>query len=230
MSGTQMKPPVSRALPPLEAGDHLDQKTFHARYEAMPEQVRAELVEGIVHMPSPIKPKHGLPHGMLLYWLVDFQKATPGTQVLDNTSAILGPYSEPQPDACLLVLPEYGGRTHLDPDENLVGAPEFVAEIASSSESYDLHEKRRDYERAGVQEYLVVAVREAQVYWWTRGPQGFVNLPPDPSGIIRSTFFGGLWLDTAALLRGDAARLHEVLAQGLASADHAQLLQRLKRV
>ena len=44
-------------LPPLVNGDHLDQKTFHERYEAMPE-VRAELIGGIVYMSSPQKMRH----------------------------------------------------------------------------------------------------------------------------------------------------------------------------
>jgi hypothetical protein len=47
--------PRARTLPPLENGDQLDQKTFHARYEAMPEDCRAELIGGIVYMPSPQK-------------------------------------------------------------------------------------------------------------------------------------------------------------------------------
>src|SRR6202035_5074153 len=46
-------------LPPLVNGDHLDQKTFHERYEAMPE-VRAELIGGIVYiMSSPQRNRHG---------------------------------------------------------------------------------------------------------------------------------------------------------------------------
>jgi hypothetical protein len=35
-------------MPPLEPGDRLDQKTFHERYEAMPEHVKAELIGGVV--------------------------------------------------------------------------------------------------------------------------------------------------------------------------------------
>jgi hypothetical protein len=33
-------------LPLVEAGDHLDQVTFHERYKAMPEAFRAELIGG----------------------------------------------------------------------------------------------------------------------------------------------------------------------------------------
>src|SRR6266702_624235 len=64
-------------LPPLENGDRLDQKTFHRRYEAMPEHVRAELIGGIVYMASPLKKRHGRPHAMVMGWLSLYEEATP---------------------------------------------------------------------------------------------------------------------------------------------------------
>ena len=41
------RPTTEQTLPPLEPGDCLDQKTFHARYLATPEHVRfvAELAQ-----------------------------------------------------------------------------------------------------------------------------------------------------------------------------------------
>ena len=47
--------PKARTLPPLVAGQQLDQPTFHERYEAMPPETRAELVGGVVYMPSPLR-------------------------------------------------------------------------------------------------------------------------------------------------------------------------------
>jgi Uma2 family endonuclease len=208
------------SLPPLEPGDHLDQETFHARYEAMPDGVRAELIGGVVYMPSPLKPRHGK-HGIrLVRWLAEYQDATPGTEAYDNTTIILGEDSEPQPDAYLVVLPEKGGQTH-EKDEYLVGPPEWIGEIALSSESYDLHSKKRDYERAGVREYLVVALRQAQVFWFVSRQGKFEPLPLGSDGIFRSEVFPGLWLDPAAFLRLDMARVLEVLRQGLAAPEHA---------
>jgi hypothetical protein len=51
--------PDPRILPPLEAGQLLDQPTFHDRYAAMPPSTRAELIGGVVHMPSPMVRDHG---------------------------------------------------------------------------------------------------------------------------------------------------------------------------
>src|SRR5262245_47174960 len=159
-------------IPPLEEGDHLDQRTFHERYEAMPPGVRAELIGGIVFMPSPLKRPHGRMHSRVVHWLTAYEDATPGTEAFDNATAILGEESEPQPDACLLISPARQGQTR-EEDEYIVGAPELIAEVASSSESIDLHRKRGDYERAGVKEYLVVALRQKRVYWFINRGNGF---------------------------------------------------------
>jgi Uma2 family endonuclease len=219
-------------LPPLEAGDRLDQKTFHARYEAMPEHVRAELIRGRVHMPSPLKRRHGRMGPRLIAWLTEYEDGTPGVETYDNTTAILGEESEPMPDAYLLIAPECGGQTRVTEDDYVEGVPEFIGELASSSESIDLHDKRDDYEQAGVKEYLVVALRQRRVYWFILRDSHYQELQPGPDGILRSEVFPGLWLDPAALLRRDAKRIKEVLQQGLASPEHAafvtQLAQRRK--
>ena len=223
--GRPAAPPSDPAVPRLEPGDHLDQKTFHERYEAMPEGFRAELVEGVVVVPSPPGVPHGRPHALLMGRLVHYQAATPGTTALDNPTVILGPESEPQPDGVLLVEPEWGGRTRME-GIYLAGPPELVAEVASSSQAYDLHGKYRDYERAGVPEYLVVVVRDRQVAWFARHADRFRPLGPGPDGLLRSEAFPGLWLDPDALLRGDIAAVLAALDRGLASPEHAAWVER----
>jgi Uma2 family endonuclease len=215
------------ALPPLEAGDHLDQKTFHARYEAMPPSVRAELIGGVVYMPSPLKPAHGETHIEIAGWLWTYKVATPGVEGYDNVTAILSSISEVQPDACLIIAPEKGGQMRVNKKGYLTGAPELVAEVASSSESYDLHSKKADYEKAGVREYVVAAVRPGRVYWFVRRQGRFEERAPDDAGVFRSEVFPGLWLDPEALLRHDSLRVLEVLRQGLATPEHAAWVARL---
>lgn len=214
-------------MPPLEPGDHLDQKTFHERYEATPEHVKAELVGGIVYMPSPLKPKHGRSQLKLMSWLSIYEDATPGVEGFDNTTAILGAEGEPQPDGYLIISPEADGQMHYNIDEYLVGAPELVAEIALSTESIDLHAKRDDYQQAGVQEYLVIALRQSRVFWFVRRDDKFQELQPGPDAILRSEVFPGLWLDPAAALRRDGNRLREVLQMGINSPEHASFVARL---
>ncbi len=213
-------PSVHRASPPLEAGDHLDQPTFHARYEAMPPGVKAELIGGVVYMPSPVSDAHSTPHADLLFWLGYYRAYTPGLLVSDNGTAILADDSEPQPDAALRVA--VGGQTRVDAGGYVVGCPELVCEVANTSASYDLHAKRLDYDRHGAREYVAVVVREGRVAWFARDAAGrLAEVPPDADGVHRSRAFPGLWLDPAALLRGDARRLIDVLDQGLATPGHA---------
>lgn len=218
--------PRKKALPPLENGDHLDQKTFHERYEAMP-NVRAELIGGIVYMASPQKSPHGRYHHKLNYWLGEYENATPGTECQLNSTTLLAANAEPQPDACLLILPEHGGQTWEDDDGYLNGAPEWVGEISDSTESIDLHRKKQDYEKAGVREYMVAAVRTNQVYWFCRRRSKFKELAPGANGIFRSEVFPGLWLDADAFLRRDGKRLLAVLREGIASPEHAAFVKKL---
>ena len=162
-------------------------------------------------MPAALRRPHGRSHSLVMYWLGSYEDATPGAEVYDNTTNILGEESEPQPDACLIILPEKGGQTRFTSDDYLAGAPELVAEIASSTESYDLHSKKLDYERAGVKEYLVVALRQQTVIWFVNLGGKFEQKQPIADGIFHSEVFPGLWLDPAALIRLDGRRLIDVL-------------------
>ena len=48
-------------VPLLEPGDRLTRAEFERRYEAMPELRKAELIEGVVYMPSPVRYRcHGM--------------------------------------------------------------------------------------------------------------------------------------------------------------------------
>jgi len=217
-----------RHLPPLEAGDHLDQATFHARYEAMPPGFRAELIGGVVFVPSPLRKEHGRHHALVMGWLINYWIATPGTETLDNTTAILGDDSEPQPDAALIIEPECGGQTSVSEDGYATGPPEFIVEVASSSESIDLHAKRLDYEQAGVLEYVVVVLRQHVVRWFILQDGTYQEVGADASGLFKSTVFPGLWLDAPALLRCDGRQVMAALQQGLEAPEHAAFVQQLQ--
>ena len=215
-------------LPPLEVGDHLDQATFHARYEAMPANFRAELIGGVVFVPSPLRKAHGRHHALVMGWLTNYWIATPGTETLDNATAILGDDSEPQPDATLIIEPESGGQSSVSEDGYATGPPELIVEVASSSESIDLHRKRRDYEQAGVLEYVVVVLRQHVVRWFVMQDGTYQEVEPDASGIFKSTVFPGLWLDAPALLRLDGRQVMATLQQGIETSEHAAFVQQLQ--
>ena len=228
---TQPAPPAVVSvlhLPLLEAGDHLDQATFHARYEAMPPDFRAELIGGVVFVPSPLRLEHGVSHALVMGWLTNYWGATPGTRVRDNATAILGDDSEPQPDATLVIEPERGGQSSVSEDGYATGPPELIVEVASSSESIDLHAKRRDYEQAGVLEYVVVVLRQRMVRWFVLQDGMYREVEADAHGVFKSTVFPGLWLDAPALLRLDVRQVMATLQHGIETPEHAAFAQQLQ--
>lgn len=224
---TATQQPRIRTLPPLENGDLLDQKTFHARYQAMAEDCRAELIGGIVYMPSPQKVPHSKAQQLVVRWLDEYAEATPGTDALANNTQILGPDSEPEPDACLFILPEYGGQVFVDDDQYLNGPPELIVEVSSATESIDLHRKKQDYQKAGVPEYVVLALRLQRVLWFVRRRGKYQEVPLPADGIHRSRVFPGLWLDAKAILTYQRQHVLAALRQGLATTDHAAFVARL---
>jgi Uma2 family endonuclease len=211
----------------LHNGDRLTQPEFHRRYQAYPEDEKFELIGGIVYMSSPLRRSHGRRHSQLGSIFERFSEATPGVEALDNTTTILGKESELQPDLALRVLSDYGGQSRETADDYVVGPPELVTEISHSTRSIDLHRKRLDYQQAGVREYLVFCIEEPDLIWFRFRPRG--RIVPDIDGICRSRVFPGLWIDAAALVAGDRARVNEVLRQGLSSPEHTAFLRRLER-
>jgi Uma2 family endonuclease len=213
----------------VEAGDHLDQATFHERYKAMPPKFRAELIGGVVIVPSPLLSEHGECHVMVMGWLINYSIAIPGTRVRDNATVILGPTSEPQPDAVLIIDPGYGGQTGIAADGYATGAPELIVEVASSSASIDLHAKRRDYEQAGVLEYVVVVLRQRVVRWFVLQAGAYREASAGSGSVFTSTVFPGLWLDAEALLQLNGSLMMDTLHWGLATPEHTAFVQQLQR-
>lgn len=147
---------ASTTAPRLESGDRLTRAEFERRYEAMPNVKKAELVEGVVYMPSSARiQRHGVPNSVIVSWFGQYAAYTPGVEAGDNATVRLDLDNEPQPDAMLRIRPEAGGQSTDSDDDFVEGAPEFAAEIASNSASYDLHQKKNAYRRNRVREYLV---------------------------------------------------------------------------
>ncbi|MDJ1181817.1 Uma2 family endonuclease [Roseofilum casamattae] len=203
-------------LPPLENGDKLTRSEFERRYNAMPRVKKAELIEGIVYIASAPRAKfHGKPHAHIMAWLGVYEAATPGVETLDNATVRLDTNNEPQPDALLRIETE--GQSTISDDDYVEGAPELIVEIAASSASLDLNQKRNVYCCHKVREYLVWRTYDNALDWfcWQNGE--YVRLNPDADGIFRSVVFPGLWLPKDALLAGNLARVLEVLQEGIAT-------------
>jgi Uma2 family endonuclease len=205
---------------PLVEGQRLDRATFHERYEAMPPGTRVELINGVVYMPSPMGRDHSKAELSAGVWLNYYADHTPGVEALANASTLLGPLSEPQPDALLYILPEFGGRVRPDP-QYVRGIPELVVEVARATRYVDLGPKLDEYERQGVLEYLVRAFDPDEILWHVWSAGRYVLVEPDDDGLVRSRTFPGLWLDPLALLADNTIRLRAVIDQGRTTREHA---------
>jgi Uma2 family endonuclease len=216
-----METEVDVAIPPLRHGDRLTRDEFERRYHAMPGVKKAELIDGVVHMPSPVHARqHSNPHGRLMAWLADFEERTPGIFLGDNGTVRLDAANEPQPDGLLLILPEYGGQARISDDDYIEFAPELVAEVSASTEATDLGRKFDIYATRGVREYVVWLVNRGEIVWSVRRDDQFVPLPPGPDGVFRSEVLPGLWLDPSSLIHRDRARRIAVADSGAASPEY----------
>lgn len=213
-------------LPPLESGDRLSRAEFERRYEAMPHLKKAELINGVVYVGSPVLiPTHAQPHAQVITILGNYVFATPGVDFADNGSVRMDDDNEPQPDVCLWINAPGKGQAHVDEDDYLLGAPELVIEVAASSASYDLHDKMEVYRHNGVREYGVWRTYQHKFDWFRLAGDDFQPVFPDTRGVIASAAFPGLWLNVKALLTGDLAAVMADLQAGLQSDEHQQFVE-----
>lgn len=217
-----------RPLPPLINGDHLSRVEFERRYNAQPQIKKAELIEGIVYMPSPVHlEKHSKPHSRIVMLLGNYAAATPGVDFGDNVTLRLDRENEVQPDAFLRIKEEHGGQSRAGADDYLEGPPELIVEVAASSAAYDLYEKLRVYRRNGVQEYLVLLAHEKETRFFHLVADVYEPSVPDQNGLYRSKTFPGLVLHADKFWADDLAGLLDALAAGLDDVEHEAFVDKL---
>lgn len=192
----------------LENGDRLNRVEFERRYTASNIK-KAELIEGLVYVVSPLRfTPHAEPHGRIIGWLIAYQAMMTGLKVGIEPTVRLDADNEPQPDAVLFRL---GGNAQVDEDGYITGSPELIVEIAASTVSYDLHAKKRSYERNGVKEYIVWRTLDQAIDWFILENDKYVELAADDAGIIHSREFEGLRLNVTAILNGDMSAVLKTL-------------------
>jgi hypothetical protein len=229
VASTTTTQPKTHGIPPLENGDHLTRDEFERRYDAMPELKKAELLQGVVFMPSPVRADaQEEPHANLLWWTNAYKVATPFVRNSADATVRLDDDNEPQPDATLFIESAYGGQAALDLDGYIEGAPEWTGEVTASSASYDLHWKMEVYRQFGVREYLVWRVLDEEFDWFILKRGRYEEMQP-VRGILKSKVFPGLWLHAKAMLDDDLPKALAVLNQGLATPEHAAFAEQLRK-
>lgn len=208
---TNPQPLVSR----LVTGIHMSREEFLRAWEATPELKNAELIEGIVYVPSPVSPSHAFFDSLLISRLVIYAASKPGLEAGNNATWIMLE-SSPQPDAHLRRLPEFGGTSGIA-GNLLNGAPELAVEICVTSREVDFGPKLALYQRAGVREYITLETLISRVQWRVLDNGSCRNIEPDAEEVFRSDFLPGLWLDSKALWSRDSGALLATLQKGIAA-------------
>jgi Uma2 family endonuclease len=186
----------------LENGAVMSRERFHALYSECEGLERVELIEGVVYMPSPVRvEQHQRPAKLCYQWLMAYEDLHRGqVEAMNGASVLLDDRNEPIPDVMLY---------RLSPDRfedgYVKGTPELVVEVAASTTSRDLHQKKRAYERNGVREYIVWRTVDKAIDWFQLREGVYATREPDADGIIESEEFPGLRLDVRAMLAGDRA-------------------------
>ncbi|MDZ8186561.1 MAG: Uma2 family endonuclease [Nostoc sp. ChiSLP02] len=221
---------LKQKIPFLENGDRLTRYEFERRYQAMSRHQKAELIEGVVYLGSPLRfESHAEPHGHTITWLGVYAASTPSVRLGIEPTVRLDSDNEPQPDGVLLITPIAKGQSRLGDDDYIEGAPELVVEIAASSVAIDLHDKKKAYSRNGVKEYIVWQIFENKLDWFRLQEGEYVSLEMDANGVIKSQVFPGLWLSISDLLAGNIQQVLAVLQLGLNSPEHQLFVQCLSK-
>ena len=192
----------------LENGAVMPRHEFHRLYAQRLELHRVELVEGVVYMPSPIKVEgHADAQALIMEWLATYTLSRPELRHTGPGTVLLDDQNEPEPDAML-----YRVRPGRVVGGYLKGAPELIVEIANTSASRDLHQKKAAYERNAVGEYIVWRVADELIDWFRLDHDRYVAAAPGADGIIESVQFAGLRLAVSAALAMDRAAVLRALS------------------
>ena len=220
---------VITTTPPLVDGERLSREEFHRRYLAMPHVKKAELIDGVVHMPSPLRNSaHALPDQDLAGWIAHYRWQTPGLRGGSNGTIRFQGDNELQPDAMLMIERSHGGQAMLDADDYITGGPELVAEVSASSASKDRNKRKRVFLTNGVREYVMVRTEQDAVDWFVLRDGKYEALPLK-EGVFESEVFPGLWLDPAALVHGNGTAVLATLQRGIASPEHEAFVEKLRQ-
>ena len=213
---------------PLNSGDRLSRAEFERRYAMYPEIKKAELIEGVVVVSSPVHAQHSEPHADINTVLGFYCAHTPGLRLANNQSFVIDEDNELQPDLCVRFQAALGGRVQESEEGLYIGVPEFVVEVAASSASYDLHNKLNVYRRNGVQEYLVLLAYERETRFFRLSGGEYVEVGPEEDGVLRSQVLPGFQFRSDWFWEGRMSELLQLVQEGVGSPEHKAFAAKLE--
>ncbi|MFA0783042.1 Uma2 family endonuclease [Fervidibacter sacchari] len=165
-----------------------------ALYDALTEleeDVKAELIDGVMIVHSPEKTRHEDVFGFMFPMMRIFAIQTKQAKVLGSMATVhLGTCRKVKPD----IVAVREERKHIVTEDAIEGTPDLVVEIVShSTRRYDFGEKRKVYEEAGVPEIWLVDFERKQVTVVRKVGQKYRS-ETKSKGVVRSQVLKGFWL------------------------------------
>ena len=126
----------------------------------------------------------------------------------------------------MFIEPELGGPCVLQRTATSKGAPELVAEVATSSVRLRSgYANSMHTERAASTSTSSGEVLDRKIDWFVLNDGRFEPQLPSAEGILRSTIFPGLWLDQAALFEDNLNAVLAIVQRGLSSLEHSDFVR-----
>ena len=171
---------------------HTGTTTFAEFVELIPEDQKADLLDGVIYLASP----ENLEHNDLLGWLTvvlrPFIEARGlGRLTINKVAYRFSDRAAPEPDLGFVAAHRADCIKHGYVD----GPPDLAVEIVSpDSVDRDYEAKRRQYEAGGVLEYWIINPLECTATFLVREGDGFAEVAC-ADNIYRSRVLDGLELD-----------------------------------
>ena len=177
-------------LPQLLRIEGVSEALYDALTE-LEEDVKAELIDGVMIVHSPEKTRHEDVFGFMFPMMRIFAIQTKQAKVLGSMATVhLGTCRKVKPD----IVAVREERKHIVTEDAIEGTPDLVVEIVShSTRRYDFGEKRKVYEEAGVPEIWLVDFERKQVTVVRKVGQKYRS-ETKSKGVVRSQVLKGFWL------------------------------------
>lgn len=180
-----------QTLSRVEVVERMTAKDFFRR---APEDRKAELIDGVMIMPSPPTDRHERLVGFLFTLIrMHCEDHDLGEVRGSRTAVELAEDQAPEPDV-LFVTKE---RADIITDQGVFGAPDLVIEVLSvSTATYDRGSKFRAYEHAGVRElWLIDPYGPAGTEFYQRAGETLKPVMPGPDNTLVSLVMPGFQLN-----------------------------------
>jgi Uma2 family endonuclease len=181
-----------------------------------PEDRKAELIDGVMVMPSPPLVAHERLFRFLFHLLSSFVEELDSGEVLGSRTAVMLDIEQaPEPDIFFVAKERLG----IIQPKGVFGAPDMVIEILSAGTvQNDRGPKFRAYEYAGVRElWLIDPYGPAGTEFFQLMDGRFAPVMPDENGRVHAMAIPGFWIDVNWLWPGDRfIPVRQALAQILA--------------